>query len=156
MANCSVVKPSLKGLFILTMMAIFSRRTSTCFKPCAFSAEVSLRPRDATSTLPSKTAFTASSLPLIAISTLVPANWVSKFSLRLWLTITELGEPSTLTTVPFSTFSGRGKSGVSLLDSAWMGKETNKFATIGLVVMAINKASLIITLSFCCCCHIYP
>ena len=79
----------------------------------------------------------------------------SKFSLRLWLTITELGEPSTLTTVPFSTFSGRGKSGVSLLDSAWMGKETNKFATIGLVVMAINRASLIITLS-CCCCHIYP
>ena len=138
------------------MMAIFSRRTSTCFKPCAFSSGVSWRPRDAMSTLPSKTAFTASSLPLIAISTLVPENWVSKFSLRLWLTITELREPSILSTVPFSTVSGRGKSGFLLLDSAWIGREIKKFATIGLVVIAMNRASLIITVSFCCCCHIYP
>ena len=68
-ANCSVVKFPEKGLFIPTTMATFSRRTNTCCNPFAFSSEVSLRPSDAISTLPSKTAFTASSLPLTAIST---------------------------------------------------------------------------------------
>ena len=69
LANCSIVKLSEKRLFIPTMMAIFSRRTNTCFNPCAFSSGVSLRPRDARSTLPSKTDFIAYSFPFTPIST---------------------------------------------------------------------------------------
>ena len=68
----------------------------------------------------------------------------------------ELREPSILMTVPFSTFFGKAKAGVLLSDSARTGREIKRFAPTGLVVIAINKANLIITRSFFCCCHIYP
>ncbi len=153
-ANCLLVKFPLKGLSSSTTIAIFSRRTRSCSKPCAFSSGVKPRLIAARSILPSCKAFSASSVPLAATSTLVPENCFSKFSFRLWLIPVMLLEPSILTVLPLSTVWGRGKEGSSAADLACTQSGTKR-VTVG-EANASSNARLTIELSFFSFCHICP